>query len=143
MANKHANPPEGKRFTSDYQPLKRGARKTTARTFLEAVKIDMPDMVLTKADYYRILNMIIGADKSYIQELAQREDIPVSMLCIIKAIKTDIDEGSTKTVDSLLDRLFGKSNQPITGAEGRPLIPEMKMTREEIEAEIKRLQQGE
>lgn len=131
---------KGKHFSKEYQPRKRTGPRNTATMFLAAVKVDLPEMTINKTDYYRILQLILSGNKEYITNLAQREDLPVSLLCIIKAIKTDIEEGTTKTVDSLLDRIFGKRTE-ITGADGKPLIPQAEKTLEEIEAEIKRLQE--
>lgn len=134
---------KGKRFTSEYQPKVRGRRVGGAKTFFDRIKIDMPDMVVRRGDYYEILEVLLSADREYISELAKDETIPVSILCIIKAIKTDMDEGTTKTIETLLTRVHGKPEQPIVGAEGKPLIPEVKLSREEIEKEIKRLEKAD
>ena len=108
------NPHPVHKFTSENQPKNRHTGpRNTAQKFLASMKVDMPEMKVSKNDYYEILQVMLGANKEYITELAKREDIPVSLLCVIKAIKSDIDMGTTKTVDSLLDRLFGKSSQPV------------------------------
>lgn len=125
-------------FTSTYQPKNR--RKpdfSGARLFLERVKVDMPDMVIGRKDFYDLLEILLSADKEYIMQISKNENVPVSLLCIIKAIKTDIEEGTTKTVDSLLDRLYGRRME-LTGADGKDLIPAKidvsKLTDEQLKA---------
>lgn len=125
---------KGKRFTSEYQPKVRGRRVGGAKTFFDRIKIDMPDMVVRRGDYYEILEVLLSADREYISELAKDETIPVSILCIIKAIKTDMDEGTTKTIETLLTRVHGKPEQPIVASVTNAKIDVTKLTDEQLKA---------
>ena len=54
----------------------------------------------------------------------------MSIFAFIKALKQDIDEGSIDTVNSLIDRVFGK-NAPevieLTGKDGKDLNPKIEV----------------
>lgn len=125
-------------FSSTYQPANHGRKKAPWRQFIDEIGLEQPEVHMTKRDFFGILQHLLSCNNEQIKEMAKRPDIPVSVFTIIKAIKQDIDDGTTKTVDNLIDRIYGKANQPITGAEGRPLVPSM-MSDEQIMAEIERL----
>lgn len=118
----------GKRFTSEYQPKGKGRPKAAWKTFVKEMSLKGYNM--HKSDYFNILSMLLSISKDELQTLAARQDLPVSIFAFIKALKQDIDEGSINTVNSLIDRVFGK-NAPevieLTGKDGKDLNPKIEV----------------
>lgn len=129
----------GKHFSKDYQPATR-KKKMGAAKFLAELKAEMPDIVLSKADYFDLLKTLLSGDKEYLQRLAKSENLPVSLLCVINAIKTDLNEGEMRTVNSLIDRMYGKADScnptkiEISG-EMKPFAIERIYSREQVKKE--------
>ena len=119
----------GKKFSSTYQPKGKGRPRAAWKTFVKEMSLKGYNM--HKSDYFNILNALLGISKNELQALAAREDLPVSIFTFIKAMKQDIDEGKIGTVDSLIDRIYGKASQSdkleVTGKDGTALIPKIEV----------------
>ena len=108
---------------------------------------------LEQEDYYNIIRFLmeqpLGTLDSFIKvkdsktgQMKLNPDIPIWVINIVTAINTDVRYGRTNTVEMLFDRVFGKAVQPVQGdiiTNGKQ--PTDEMTDEELEAEIKSLEE--
>lgn len=125
------------RFTKENQPPNRGRKKSGLKIFMETLKIEKPNIVLTKDDYFLLLQTLLSGNKEYIINLNKNEDLPLSLKCVINAIKNDIDNGEMKVVNSLIDRLYGKAEVASTKLEVKStsqVIDMSKLSTEQLEA---------
>lgn len=125
------------RFTKENQPPNRGRKKSGLKIFMETLKIEKPNIVLTKDDYFLLLQILLSGNKEYIINLGKNEDLPLSLKCVINAIKNDIDNGEMKVVNSLIDRLYGKAEVASTKLEVKStshVIDMSKLSTEQLEA---------
>lgn len=125
------------RFTKENQPPNRGRKKSGLKIFMETLKIEKPNIVLTKDDYFLLLQTLLSGNKEYIINLSRNEDLPLSLKCVINAIKNDIDNGEMKVVNSLIDRLYGKAEVASTKLEVKStshVIDMSKLSTEQLEA---------
>lgn len=109
----------GNRFTSDNQPKKNG-RKPALYKQLKELTGKKVDFELSKEDYFKVIRYLMErtpAELKIIMQNAQdpKGTTPIWVINIISAINSDIRYGRTYTIDSLFDRIFGKSTQPIEG----------------------------
>lgn len=112
--------------------------------FIKAFNMDDSTRAISREDAYKLMSHLLSCSKTQLEAMARNPDLPISIVCQIKAIVTDMANGKTDTVDKLFDRLYGKSMQPmeITGGEGMPLIPDKPMSRKEYEKLLNRLKCG-
>ena len=89
---------KGNRFTTDNQPAKRGRKPSLYRQIKELLGTDAR-AELSREDYYRLIRFLI------------------------RAVVKDSRAGRMDSLNSLLDRLFGKAAQPLAGEDGERLFP--------------------
>jgi len=135
----------GKKFSAANQPAVRGRKPSRMSEFIKSFNLEDPDRAISKEDAYKLLKHILFCNKSQLEAMARNSDLPVAIVCQIKAIVTDIANGRTETVDKLFDRLYGKSMQPVelSGVSGRPLISNTPMSRKAYEELYNRLISGQ
>ena len=68
---------------------------------------------LSRTDCYNAIGYMLKMDKPELTSISKSESEPVWKVCIARAILRDIARGFYSTVESLFDRLFGRSHQPI------------------------------
>lgn len=111
---------QGNRFTSDNQPKNNG-RKPSLYKQLKTLTGKKVEYELSKEDYYKVIRFLMERTPGELQKIlddAKDKDggtTPIWVLNIISAINSDIRYGRTYTLDTIFDRLFGKSTQPIEG----------------------------
>lgn len=108
----------GKKFTSDNQPRNRG-RKPQLYKQIKEITGKKVENGLEKDDFLKIMQWIVEQDTETVQGLIKGADgrtnknTPLWMINMISAINADIRYGRTTTLEMILDRLFGKSTQPL------------------------------
>lgn len=112
--------------------------------FIKAFSIEDPKRTISREDAFKLMGHLLSCNKAELETMARNPDLPISIVCQIKAIVTDMSLGKTDTVDKIFDRLYGKSTQPmeLTGAQGTPLIPDKPMTRKEYESLLNKMKCG-
>ena len=133
MANKNIVE-DGKktRFTKTNQPLNSG-RKPKLYT------IAKKKYNISHEEYKDVIAYLMQCTKKEINSIAEDENTPIWIVNVCRALYKDSGRGEVKTLNDITERIFGKisTTTEITGKDGKDLIPQM--TREEMEAEIKRI----
>lgn len=111
---------QGNRFSSDNQP-KNAGRKPSLYKKLKELTGKKVDYEMSKEDYFKVIRYLMERTPGELKKIIEnaKDEVngstPVWVLSVISAINTDIRYGRTSTIDSLFDRLFGRSTQPIEG----------------------------
>ena len=86
---------------------------------------------------------LIGATSYEIGILEKDPTIPVYARSLAKAIFKDLKIGSTRTLDKLRERLFGKLTEKVelTGKDGTPLVQARRLTQEEARELLKSMEE--
>lgn len=132
----------GKLFSKTRQPKKNGRKPSRMNEFIKAFDLDNGEKQISKDDAIRLLTHCLMCNRAELERMTKNTDLPIAVLCQIKAIVTDMNNGTTSTVDKLFDRIFGKAVQKteITGADGSPIEIESKtMTRKDFEKQLLKL----
>jgi hypothetical protein len=113
MSNRNADK-NGKatRFSATNQP-KRNGRKSSLYTQLKEMAKLEGNIDLSREDFSKMTMLMLSKPLSELQTLAKSEDTPIWIVNIVRAIIKDASDGRISTLDSLLDRLFGKATQPM------------------------------
>lgn len=119
-------------FTKDRQPAKNGRKKSQLNVIEQTLNIDLA-LNISKENYYDILRKIATATEEEMIAMANNKKLPVTLRIYIKALNNAIKIGDIKTVNELLDRVFGRPTQSIN------VKNEITMTEAEVDAEIERL----
>lgn len=141
----------GKKFSSTYQPARRGRKPSLYKQIREitgkTVKHEM-----TREDYHEIIKYLMEQTPGDLRKMAGLEEgskgnmfdakIPVWLVNMITAILGDIRYGRTTTLDTMMDRLFGKASQPIEAMVGSVDNQTSHLTDEEVDEEIARIEKA-
>lgn len=124
---------KGVKFSKDNQPKTNGRKPSRMQQFIKAFGIDNQGRKISKDDFYRLVTHLLQCNKKELEQMYQNEDLPVSITTLIIAIMQDMDDGETKTIDNILDRMYGKPTQTaeLTGKDGKNLIPDRMITLKE------------
>lgn len=89
---------------------------------------------LSKEDFVEMSNFLMQCTREEFKDIAENKETPMWVINMISALKNDIDKGQTDTIERLWDRQWGKAknSMEITGAEGKDLIPQRPLTKEEL-----------
>lgn len=100
-----------------------GAPKRTLAQLEEIVGVQF-QIALTKNDKYQIIESLLETPLSELKSIAENEGTPVFIINVASAIISDTKKGVTTTLDSLLDRFFGKAKQEsvIIGDKENPVV---------------------
>lgn len=109
--------PEGKRFSSTYQPEKNGRRKNRLSEMIQ-------DNGLSANDVANTIKVILPMTEAEMTALGGDESQPLLMRMVVSALSSDIDNGSVQNLMSLLNRVYGAPSQPIEllGNKEKPVI---------------------
>lgn len=132
----------GNRFSSTNQPAKSG-RKPSLYKRLKEMTGKKVGYEMDYADYLDIIRWVMEQTPSQLEALVKKnKETPLWLLNVISAINADTRKGVTTTIDSLLDRVFGKAIAAIK-VEGAIATKEVKteLTDEELQSEIAKLEQ--
>jgi len=109
------------RFSSTNQPEKRGRLPSKLKKFCK-------DNSISKADVDMVFkNLIFGKTIEELQEMikpGQKEKLPVIVVLLICAFIHDMQNGTLKEVNTVLDRVWGKPAQQIDLTVPRASIPD-------------------
>lgn len=103
---------KGNRFSSTNQPKKNGRKSSLYTQLKEMAKLE-GNIDLSREDFSKLTMLMLSKPLSELQTLAKSEDTPIWIVNILRAIIKDASDGRISTLDSLLDRLFGKATQPM------------------------------
>ncbi len=143
----------GQKFTSDNQPQNRG-RKPSLYNKLRTITGKTVKHEMSKEDYYDILKYLMEQTPAQLRQMAGMikndgekgsmfdAEIPVWLMNMITAILGDIRYGRTTTLDSIMDRMFGKASQTVEAVIGNVDARTSSLTDEEIQNEIKRIEEA-
>lgn len=107
-----SNDGKATRFSATRQPKNSGRKPSLYKQLKEMAKLEGA-IELTREDFGKITMLMLSKPLSELQTLAKSEDTPIWVVNIIRAIVMDAQTGRISTLDSLLDRLFGKATQPL------------------------------
>lgn len=123
MAGRYANiEGKGNRFTSANQPPHRGRKPSLYRQIRELLGTEAR-AELSREDYYRLISFLLEQPLDTLKRLSDHPTTPIWIINLIRAVVKDSRAGRMYTLDSLLDRLFGKATQPLAGEDGERLFP--------------------
>jgi hypothetical protein len=88
----------------------RGAPKSNLSQLEELIGVKF-DIALTKNDKYKIIESLLETPLSDLKHIAESQSAPVFIVNIAMAVLSDTKSGKTNTLDSLLDRFFGRARQ--------------------------------
>lgn len=97
---------EGKKFSSEYQPVKNGRKPDKLKKFIE-------DNGLSSNDIAAAIKYILPLNEEEIVRLGQDKGAPMLMRLFVKAIISDIQGGQVVNIMSLLNRVYGAPKQEI------------------------------
>lgn len=117
----------GKRFSTDYQPDKKGRKKSRMEAFISEWRTDIDGRLFARSEYFKLLEFLLSCNRNELDTIEQSEDLPVSILTVIRAIKEDLVDCNTRTIEMLIDRIHGRAAQPITAEHGKPLFPNIQV----------------
>ena len=103
----------GKRFSSTYQPkVRTGGRKPSIYKQLKKLIGKQVGFELEEEDYHNLLRSVAELTPNDVRRIqTDRENIPIWLTNILSAINTDTRNGNAKTVEMILERVFGKSKE--------------------------------
>lgn len=107
-----ANDGKATRFSATNQPKKNGRKPSLYSQLKEMAKLE-GGIDLSREDFSKITMLLLSKSLKELQTIAKAEDTPIWVVNIIRAIVMDAQTGRISTLDSLLDRLFGKATQPL------------------------------
>jgi len=133
----------GNRFSRTNQPGNSGRKHSIVNEFRSSFSLEYDDgSRISKEDTYKFMYYILTCTMAQFETLARHPDLPVSVLNLMKAIMTDMNQGRITTVCKLLDWVFGKSFQPllIKRETRNQQIPDKPMNRKDYEKLLHKLQ---
>ena len=112
MSNKKASE-NGKatRFSTTNQPQKSGRKPSIYNQIKDLIKVEI-NIELSREDFVKMAKLLLVQPIRILQSITKDEDTPSYVVLIARAILKDASEGRITTLDSLLDRIFGKATQP-------------------------------
>lgn len=102
-------PPKDKQFTSENQPDNNGRKPSMLKAYIVDNGVSIQDVRLV------IKNIIMENTKEELEIIQKDEAKPMLMRVLIGAYLKDFESGSIYNLNSLLDRVYGKAEQPVTG----------------------------
>lgn len=94
---------KGKRFSSTYQPAKRGRRPDIIKK--------LKGYGCSESDIKRLLEEIVFKDKKGAEDLLRDVELPIIALTYLKGLIKDMNNGRVDVLEKVLDRIYGKAAQ--------------------------------
>jgi len=94
-------------FTSEYQPEHNGRKPSMLKEYITDNGVSIQDVRLV------IKNIIMENTKEQLEVIAKDEKKPMLMRVLIGAYLKDFENGSIYNLNSLLDRVYGRAEQPV------------------------------
>lgn len=111
---------DGKNTRFPHNDPTKGGRKPSIYTQLKKLTKKEFEVELTKEDYERTFAWVLEQTPNTLADLGKKEvrdNIPFFMLSLIKAITSDMDNGNINNLNSIMDRVFGKTVQKTENVE--------------------------
>lgn len=99
-------PPIGKRFSATYQPPNAGRKPTKLKEFVK-------DNGISSVDVSNIIKYVLPLNEGELKEIIDDKSKPMIMRMLVKAIVTDVQNGTVNNLMTLLTRAFGSPKQEI------------------------------
>ena len=97
----------GKQFSSAYQPVNRGRKRSALRKFLKDNGVSLQDVRL-------VFQYLMVRKMSDVKKLKEDADkLPAIVGFTVSALLKDYEAGKLDTFNSLLDRIWGKPMQQV------------------------------
>lgn len=106
-----ANDGKATRFSATNQPKNKGRKPSLYNQLKELAKAE-GNIDLSKDDFSKLTALLLSKSLKELNAIQQDEETPIWIVNIVRAIVKDSNEGRISTLDTLLDRLFGKATQP-------------------------------
>jgi uncharacterized protein YnzC (UPF0291/DUF896 family) len=134
--NSLENLKKGKRFSKTYKPNRTGRRKNYLKKFIDDNRLSINDLKII------FENLIMDCSFTDLEQIFNngKDTLPAGMALLIRGMQTDLKRGSINTLNSIIDRVYGKTVQQVNITEKRNDIPddpaERKALIEKIEKEL-------
>ena len=101
-----------KQFPAGESGNPKGRPKNVINQLGELVSLDF-GLRMSKQDKYHALELMLERTVPELKKIGSKKDVPAFVVVVAKAILKDIETGKMVTMDSMLDRLFGKAKQEV------------------------------
>lgn len=102
---------EGRRFSSSYQPVKNGRKRTIFNQVTK--KLSKKGYDLSKEEFFEIMAHIIELSPAELKKIVKDEATPVWIVVMITSLLTDCRYGRLGTLGFILDRILGKTHDNV------------------------------
>lgn len=101
-----------KPFVPGFDPRRNlvGAPKSTLDELEQILGVKFT-VALSKQDKFKIIESLMESSLAELKKIAENVNAPVFLVNIAMAMVLDTKKGSTYTIESLMDRFFGKARQ--------------------------------
>ena len=127
MANPNPNRENLKKFSSTYQPANKGRKPSKLRKYIKENNLGIQDVRL-------MMKQVLAMDEVQLKEKLMDQRVPMMIRLFIRAYLQDFKAGRMDNFNSMLDRVFGKSDQNINMNGGLAVT---EMSREERQEAIR------
>lgn len=119
MAND--NPSPENRFTSENQPANRGRKKSILGVLSELTG-DNFKRELSREQKMEIIEVMTEKSSEELSEIYNNKLNPIFIRMVANAIKSSMDNGDVKILETIWDRIYGKPAQSVNhgNADGKP-----------------------
>lgn len=98
-------------FSSTNQPKNSGRKPSRFKRLLK--ELEGVGETISVEDYGRITKTLLTLNAEELQGVAQDKSTPIAVIMIANAISGDLNNQRIDNLEKLLDRVFGKSSNPI------------------------------
>ena len=119
-------PPKETQFGKDNQPENAGRKPSLLKAYIQDNGVSIQDVRLV------FKNIIFEKTKEELDELMEDESQPMLIRAIVSAYLRDFETGRIDIINSILDRVYGKADQPVNLSgmvETASLTPEQRKAR--------------
>jgi len=134
--NSLENLKKGKRFSKTYKPARTGRRKDYLKEFIDENRTSINDLKII------FENLFLDHSFADLEKIFDKgkETLPAGLALLIKGMQMDLKRGSVATLNSIIDRVYGKAIQQVNLVDKKNDIPddpaERKALMEQIEKEL-------
>lgn len=135
----------GRQFTKTNQPRYNGRKTSRLNEFSNAFNLIDEDRKISREDTFKLLEYLLSCSKADIEKMLRNPDLPIAIVCQIKAIVDDLSKGKCDTIFKLYDRIYGKTIQAveIPTSNRVPNIPTTPMSRMDCVRLLNEIQAGD
>lgn len=98
---------KGNRFSSTNQPANRGRKPQLYKTIVKS------GYNISREEYISIQRTLIQNTKEELEEMAKKEDTPIWVAIICRALIRSGSKGELQVLTDVSDRIFGKPKQEV------------------------------